>query len=163
MKKLILIRHAHTENSSDSGKDVDRKLTSEGMKNASLLGKYLKDEDIQIHALISSGAARAQLTAELISGPLGYDLEQIIVEDTLYEISVRGLFDYICRLEERWQTVVIIGHNPTLSYMADYLSDQVVHGMSPASLVQINFEVDSWTALTKGQGEFIEYYDLPTY
>ncbi len=163
MKKLILIRHAHTENSSDTGKDIDRKLTSEGMKNASLLGKYIKEEEISIHAMVTSNAARAQLTAELIAGPIGYDLNEIIVEDDLYEISVRGLFDYICRLKSDWSTVVIVGHNPTLSYMADYLSDQVVHGMSPASLVQINFEVDSWTALTKGQGAFIGYYDLPTY
>lgn len=163
MKKLLLIRHAHAENSSDTGKDIDRKLTSEGMKNASLLGKYIKEEEITIDALITSNASRAQLTAELISGPLGYDLNQITVVADLYEISVRGLFDFICRLSNERSTVAIVGHNPTLSYMADYLSDQVVHGMSPASLVQINFEVDSWTALTKGQGAFIGYYDLPTY
>jgi len=47
MKKLFLIRHAQAEKFSESSKDIDRKLTSEGMKIASLLGKYLMDEGIK--------------------------------------------------------------------------------------------------------------------
>ncbi len=162
MKKLILVRHAHTENSSDTGKDIDRKLTSEGMKNASLVGKYLKDEDIKPQALVCSNAQRALLTAELVASQLKFELDNIEVIEDLYEISVRGFFDLLSRMDNSWQTLLIVAHNPAITYLADYLCDHEINGMSPASIVQINFEIDSWSGLVKGQGEFIGYYDFPS-
>ncbi len=162
MKKLILIRHANSENSSETGKDIDRKLTSEGMKNASLVGKYLKDEGVLPQAIISSNAQRALLTAELVASQLEFPIENVMIEGNLYEVSVRGFYDFLSRQNDNLDTLLVIGHNPAITYVADYLCNQEVNGMSPASVVQINFQVQSWSDLIKGEGEFINYYDLPS-
>lgn len=161
MKKLFLIRHAHTENSSETGQDIDRKLTSEGMKNASLIGKYLKEEGVTPQAIVTSPAQRAQLTAELVATQLEYPIDKVVVSEDLYEVSVRGFINFLTQQPNHRNTLFIVGHNPAITYTADYLSDQEINGMSPASFVQINFEIDSWNELVKGQGEFINYYDLP--
>lgn len=162
MKKLLLIRHAQTENSSESGRDIDRKLTSEGMKKASLVGKHLKDEGIKPQAIIASSAQRALLTAELVALQLDFPMEDIQVAKDLYQVSVRGFFNYLSRLNKAFETIIIIGHNPAITYLADYLCEQELGTMSPASVVQINFSIASWSDLLKGQGEFINYYDLPS-
>ncbi len=161
MKNLLLIRHAQAEKFSETNKDIDRKLTSEGMKIASLLGKYLKDEGINPDMIISSMAQRSQLTAELVASQLDYELDDIQCVEGLYEASVRELVNLLSQLDNGNSVVLIIGHNPAVTYAADYLCDAEVSGMSPGAVVQINFAIESWADLSKGLGEFINYYDLP--
>jgi len=160
MKKLFLIRHAQAEKFSESSKDIDRKLTSEGMKIASLLGKYLKDEGIKPDVIICSTAQRAQLTAELIASQVEYELDDIQCVDDLYEASVREFVGFLNQLGNVHKVVFIIGHNPAVTYAADYLCDGEVSGMSPGAVVQINFDTESWSGLSKGLGEYINYYDI---
>ena len=140
MKKLLLIRHAHAEKFSESNKDIDRKLTSEGMKVASLLGKYLKDEGIEPDLIISSFAQRAQLTSELVATQVDFEIEDIQCLDGLYEASVRGFVDFLSQLDNNSNVVFIVGHNPAITYAADYLCDSEVSGMSSGAVVQINFK-----------------------
>lgn len=161
MKKLFLIRHAHAEKFSESNKDIDRKLTSEGMKAASLLGKYLNDEGVKPDRIISSFAQRAQLTSELVASQLDYEFEAIQEKEGLYESSVREFVDFLCQLENEDSIVIIIGHNPAITYAADYLSDADISGMSPGSVVQINFRIENWSELVKGPGEYMNYYEMP--
>lgn len=161
MKNLFLVRHAHTEKFSDSNRDIDRKLTSEGMRIASLLGKYLHDEAIIPDAVVSSPAERARMTSELIATQLGFELSEIQTVDGLYEASVRELVEYLCKLNQKYKTVLVVGHNPAITYTADYLCSAEVSGMTPGSVVHIDFPVDTWSEVSnKGIGEFISYYDV---
>lgn len=162
MKNLFLIRHAHTEKFSESNLDIDRKLTSEGMKIASLLGKYLHDEGIVSDVIVCSPAERARMTAELVATQIGYDLNEIQCVDYLYEASVREFVDYLTKLNDKHKAVLVIGHNPTISYTADYLCDKEIGAMSPGSVVHVSFPIDSWGGLNKGGGEFINFYDRLT-
>jgi len=105
-------------------------------------------------------AERAQLTAELVSSQVGYELDDVQCVDGLYEASVRGFVDFLNQLDNRNKMVFVIGHNPAVTYAADYLCDAEVSGMSPGAVVQINFTIDTWSGLSKGLGEFINYYDI---
>lgn len=159
MRNLFLIRHAHAEKFSESNLDADRKLTSEGMKIASLLGKYLHEEEVEPDVIICSPAERARMTAELVATQVAYELSEIQCVDNLYEASVREFVDYLTNLNDRHKLIIIIGHNPTITYTADYLCDSEIGAMSPGSVVHINFPLKSWGELTKGCGEFINSYD----
>lgn len=160
MKKLFLIRHAHAEKYSESNLDIDRKLTSEGMKVASLVGKYLMDEGMKPEAVISSSAHRALLTAELVATQLDFDIEKIQGVELLYKASVREFVDFIGHINDDLQSVLIVGHNPTITYVSDYLCSAEISSMSPGALVQINFSIDSWSVISKEAGEFINSYDM---
>lgn len=163
MKNLFLIRHAHAEKFSESNRDIDRKLTSEGMKVASLLGKYLSDEGVVPDVVICSPAERAQMTAELVATQLGHSLNDIQVVDGLYEASVREFVEYLTSLSQKYQTVLVIGHNPAITYTADYLCDTEINGMIPGSVVHISIAKKSWNELSnKASGEFVNYYDVLT-
>jgi len=161
MKNLFLIRHAQTEKFSETNLDIHRKLTSEGMKVASLLGKYLKDEGVNPDAIVCSPAERARMTAELVAGQVGYALNEIQTVDGLYQASVRELVEYMCNFNQKYKTVILVGHNPTLCYTADYLCQEEISGMSPGSVIHVDFPIDSWADLSvKGSGDFINYYDV---
>jgi phosphohistidine phosphatase len=163
MKNLFLIRHAHAEKFSESNHDIDRKLTSEGMKVASLLGKYLSDEGVVPDVVICSPAERARMTAELVATQLGQSLNDIQVVDGLYEASVREFVEYLTGLSQKYQTVLVIGHNPAITYTADYLCETEINGMIPGSVVHISFAKKLWNELSnKASGEFINYYDVLT-
>lgn len=163
MKNLFLIRHAHAEKFSESSRDIDRKLTSEGMKVASLLGKYLNDEGVSPDVVICSPAERAQMTAELVANQLNYPLNDIQIVDLLYQASVREFVEYLSNLSQKYLTVLVIGHNPTVTYTADYLCETEINGMIPGSVVHINFSNNLWTELSnKASGEFVNYYDVLT-
>ena len=163
MKNLFLIRHAHAEKFSESNRDIDRKLTSEGMKVASLLGKYLSDEGVVPDVVICSPAERAQMTAELVATQLGHSMNDIQVVDGLYAASVREFVEYLTSLSQKYQTVLVIGHNPAITYTADYLCETEINGMIPGSVVHISFAKKSWNELSsKASGEFVNYYDVLT-
>lgn len=160
MKKLFLVRHSYAEKYSETDLDIDRKLTAEGMKIASLLGKYLEEEGVSPDAIISSNAQRAMLTSEIVAGQLQFPLENLQIEDGLYEASIREFVDFLYQLDDNYQTVIIVGHNPVISYAADFLCDAAFNGMVPGAVVQINFELNSWKSMDKGLGKLMYYYDI---
>ncbi len=163
MKNLFLIRHAHAEKFSESGRDFDRKLTSEGMKVASLLGKYLSNEGIKPDVVICSPSERTQMTAELVATQVQYSINDIQVVDSLYQASVREFIEYLSSLSQRYLSVLVIGHNPAITYAADYLCEKEINGMIPGSVVHISFLQESWMELSnKASGEFVNYYDILT-
>ena len=55
MRQLILVRHAHAEES-NGGSDRDRPLSPQGLKDAEDLGNYLREQSISLDALIASSA-----------------------------------------------------------------------------------------------------------
>jgi phosphohistidine phosphatase len=161
MKNLFLIRHAQAEKFSETNLDIDRKLTSEGMRVASLLGKYLHDEGVVPDAIVCSPAERARMTAELVAGQVGYGLSEIQIVEGLYQASVRELVDFLSNFSQKFKTVMLVGHNPTLTYTADYLCEEEISGMNPGSVIHIAISAETWTELSvKGGGDFINYYDV---
>lgn len=159
VRKLFLIRHAQAEPVSNVPTDFDRRLTASGIRNAYLIGQYLKEEGVKPDSVISSTAVRAKLTAETIANQLEFDMEQIVHVKTIYEASVRELFELVCKLDNHLQVVFVVGHNPAITFLADYLANAALPGMKAASVAQINFQANKWSLLTKSSGEFINYYD----
>ena len=159
VKKLFLIRHAQAEPASNVPTDFERRLTASGIRNAYLIGQYLKQEGVKPDGMISSTAVRAKLTVETIATQLEFDIEKVAYTDTIYEASVRELFELVSDLDDHLDVVFVVGHNPAITFLADYLANTALPGMKAASVAQINFQADSWSLLTKNSGEFINYYD----
>lgn len=159
VRKLFLIRHAEAEPSSNASNDFERRLTASGLRNAYMVGQYLKQENIKPDAVLSSCATRAKLTAETIANQLGFDLEKIQHHEGIFEASVRELLGIVHQLYTEKSTVFLVGHNPAITFLADYLGDAALADIKPGGVVQINFRLENWTMLDKGIGEFINYYD----
>ena len=158
VRTLYLIRHGEAEDSTSGQKDFERKLTPLGVRNSSRMGKLLNDYDINPDLLIASTAFRARYTAELISEQIKLPTNKIDYLDEVYKASVRSLFEIICDLDVEYKTVVIVGHNPVLIYLAEYLTKKAIGTLVPAGILQIGFDLDSWSSVSEGNGTLMNYY-----
>lgn len=156
-KKLYLVRHAKTEEGSYDMRDFDRELTSRGMQDATRLGKYYASKETIPDQILSSDAARARGTAELIASQMGYELNRIHLNHEIYEASVRTLFQLVTQLKDEWESVMIVGHNPVMNYLAEYLSDAEIGHMYTGSVACIAFDSDSWVEVSQNTGTLEEY------
>ncbi len=153
---LLLIRHAQAQNKSFGESDFDRSLTNEGIQQSMKLGFFLKNEDKSPDMVVSSAANRAVNTAILLGEQIGFNAEDIVKNDSLYEGSVRIFLNAINVLNDSNKRVAMIGHNPIIIYLAEYLTGEVIDSFPPSSLVEISFPFDSWKLASEKTGT-IEY------
>lgn len=158
VRTLYLIRHGESQESMSGDKDFERKLTPLGYRNSSRMGKLLSDYDVNPDIMISSTAVRARDTAELISEQVKLSPNKIDYLDELYQASVRSLFNFISELDVEYKTVVIVGHNPVLIYLGEYLTKKAIGKLVPCGILQIGFEVESWSNVSEGNGTLMNYY-----
>lgn len=138
---VILIRHAQAVDSSSVG-DKGRQLSEEGKSQALSLGKQLKESLVEVGAVFVSPATRAEQTWQAVAEGAGLAsvLPQAKVDETVYTGSAQSLVD-IVRIEGRGDTIVIVGHEPTISEVAHLLAKK-------DSNIQAAFPVGSALVLT---------------
>lgn len=156
-KLLYLTRHAEAVDKSSHQVDKDRELTPVGVQQSFQIGAYLSRENFVPDIIYASHAERARLTASLAAETMKFDAAKIILEEELYNASVRTFFSFISKLDDIYQSVMCIGHNPTISYLAEYLTKAEIGDMTAAGTVIVKFEVSSWNELSQGNGELLYY------
>ena len=158
MKHLILVRHAEAAEKLNNQPDKERELTSVGKNNASQIGVYLFREKFQPDIIISSAAKRAKETAQLIASQLSFDPKEIIYNSLLYEVANSRVFlEQTNTIPDRFDTVMLVGHNPIFSHMAEYFTNESKGGLPPAAALVVKFEVESWKEVSKGIGIIVDY------
>lgn len=155
-RHLILVRHAQSRNVEPGEKDVDRELTDSGIQDASRLARYMYLEELIPEIILTSHAARAKETAQLFAEQLKLDHSEIVVDDDLYEASVRTLLNFITKLDSSVKSVLIIGHNPSLTHLCEHLSKDIIGFLPPASMVHLTFDKMDWADIDKGTGNLVE-------
>ena len=119
VKTLVLVRHGAPEAAAASGKDIDRKLTTAGVRALrtayprvfSLLGD---DPKVQVW---SSPAVRALETAEVVAAATG--VEDIEVHQSLYAQDVAGFLAELDAADV--PCVIAVGHAPFVDNLATRL------------------------------------------
>lgn len=154
MLTLYIIRHAQAEEGDRHTKDFDRHLTSKGMRQSMQAGRMLKELEVKPDLMVSSPAARAITTAELIAQQIGYDRDAVKHEEEMYNASFRTLLRLIQELPDDKQHVIITGHNPGFSYLAENLSQKNTNGLSKAAMVKITFDTDKWALASEDTSSF---------
>ncbi len=159
-KTLFVVRHAKAKQTEIGAKDIDRELLPEGLQQASRLGAYLYKKNGDIDAIICSSALRAVQTAELIADQLSYDISKTVIISDLYEASVRIIENILLDLNNEWNKVVLIGHNPVLTYFVEHLTGHHFDGLEPSGIVKISIGANEWKLVSKENASF-EYYTSP--
>lgn len=159
-KTLFVVRHAIAKSTEAWEKDIDRKLAAEGLQKSSRLGAYIYKKNTDISGIVCSNAIRAVQTAELIANQINFDISKILVDPELYEASVRIMVNKVLEFKNDWNEVIIVGHNPVLSYFVEYLTGHYFDSMEAGGLVKIFCGVDDWALVSSDNSSF-EYYISP--
>ena len=159
-KKLYLMRHAEAGAKESRQDDQGRELNAAGIKNSRHMGAWFDEEKVHFDLIVASSATRAGQTAELVPEGMNLEHPRILLEDVLYESSVRQFLDYINNIEDAYNHVLIIGHNPAISYIAEYLTKAEIGDMAPGSVAVIRFDLSSWKTASENTG-ILERYVIP--
>lgn len=156
-RHLLIMRHAQAEEIQRDQSDRSRELTSKGQQEALQMGFFLMSQQKSIDVIYSSIAARTMQTAVFISDVLKINKETIVSEEELYNSSIRTYLSFVSQLNDDYKTVLLIGHNPAVSYLSEYLSNAEIISMPTAGLCVIRFDVNAWRDISKGSGELIDF------
>ncbi len=160
VKHLLLIRHGQAEPYSPVIRDQERELTSTGVTEASRMGKFIHTKQVFPVHIIASSARRTIATAALLAAQLGYDESKIRIEPVLYESSMRSLIAVVNQLEEAFEQVMIVSHNPTLTYLAEYLTHEEIGNLPTCGAVFIRFDNQKWAEVSGNTGKLV-WYEYP--
>jgi phosphohistidine phosphatase len=135
---LYLLRHAHADPDSPTGRDEDRPLSIRGRNQAAALaGLFLGGEppvSVRPEFIASSPAARARATAEPIARALGMPLR---FEPALgLDAGRRELEGFIADLDAA--AALLVGHNPQLSSLVRHACNSA--GLQTGELVVLHLD-----------------------
>ena len=144
MKTLVLIRHAKSSWKSPDLKDLERPLKKKGVKDASRMGTILKEIPVTPDCILSSPAARALATANLISKEYGLDKKDVQVRPDLYLEPASRLLQQIQELGDEYEVVFLVSHNPGLMDIASALIGNGIDKFPAGAALGVSFNCSSW-------------------
>ena len=144
MKNLLLIRHAKSSWDDASLGDRERSLNKRGKRDAPYMGKLLLERGLKPDALLSSPAKRALKTAKLIAEEIDFPKKRIDILEDLYEQGLNALLEVVARLDDGWERVALIGHNPELTDLANHLTGAGIDNVPTCGLVSVEFSQEHW-------------------
>lgn len=162
MKTIYLLRHAKAVTADDATPDIKRTLLKEGKNEAKDMAKEFSAKVMLPELLISSTAKRAVETARIFAKEVGYKKKKIIRNEKLYANDSAVILDLIKTLSDSADSVMIVGHNPSISQFAALLSQSFQDELPSCGLLGIKFNARKWREIKEGEGEMIynSYPDL---
>ena len=160
MKHLFLIRHAKSSWADESLADRDRPLNNRGEQQLQPLGKALQRLEVfQSSDVFASDATRARQTARGIL-PADLPADRFHIDPGLYTFDFKRLLEWLKKLDDSIERVVVIGHNPALQELADWLAKHAPMALPTASFLHIRLPGKHWRKLDKNSGT-LEHFLIP--
>lgn len=159
-KILYLTRHAKSSWKDASLSDRERPLNKRGNRSAPDMGRRLAEQGHIPDLIISSPAKRAFTTAKILCKEIGYDKSDIIRDDDLYFAGAVSMSSVLERLDDKYQKVMMVGHNPAMTSLLNMVTSARVFNMPTCAIAVIGFDMQSWSELDATNGELLGY-DFP--
>ncbi|MBW2231005.1 MAG: histidine phosphatase family protein [Deltaproteobacteria bacterium] len=157
-KHLTLIRHAKASVNHRGGRgDFDRPLAERGERDAKRMATRLAAIGFAPDLLVSSAAERALQTAHEIAGRIDDLAESIVTRDDMYLASARALLDIVRETEAGVRHLVLVGHNPGLSDLWDWLVDERGGGLPTGGIARLELSVGSWLDASQGDAILLDF------
>ncbi|MEC8338847.1 MAG: histidine phosphatase family protein [Planctomycetota bacterium] len=146
MKTILLLRHAKSSWKDAGQTDHARPLNKRGLRDAPRMGRLIAEQNLAPDLIVSSSAVRAMQSAKAVAEAID-DFTPLVEEDELYLASPRAYIDTARYLEESFQRILLVGHNPGISELLNALTgcDTV---MPTAALAQIELSINQWRQLS---------------
>jgi len=160
MKQLYLIRHAKSSWSNPHLNDFDRPLNKRGKRDAPVMAKRLLTQGIVPQYIFSSPAVRAKKTARYIAKGIGFKRKNIIYDKGLYSAGFSYFIDTIGKHLNEVDVMFMVGHNPTITELAEYLTGDRFFNVPTCGIVGIEYKGSGGFEKTPGAGSQL-MFDFP--
>lgn len=150
MKRLILVRHGKSSWKHDLP-DAERPVLKRAYQDAEIVLKAFESfMPTNLH-MWSSPALRAITTAKIFQKELQVSTENFFEKEGLYTFDANNLMKEISDCDDAVHNLMIFGHNPALTQMANRLGDQIFSNIPTTGLCLLEFESASWKSLKNGK------------
>lgn len=150
VKKLWLLRHGQAGHQAGQS-DFDRDLTEMGKDTVMQLGKEMTAREFYPDLVVCGASRRTRQTATYFLKELPRH-GKVVYLDQIYEASLATLLQVVNDTDKSINNLLMIGHNPGISYIFDYLTGQTLGNLRPGELVELTFADLEWSEISKGSG-----------
>jgi phosphohistidine phosphatase len=159
MKTLYLVRHAKSSWEEPGVSDADRPLIPAGLKKTKLIVDFLLKQETAIDLMISSPAVRAYETAKIIAKGLDYPVKKIRTDRKIYDGYYDRILDIIYGTSDDVNSLMIFGHNPTITNLANLFLHPGIDSMPTSCVVCLSFDADRWEDIPsrEAKNEFVVF------
>ncbi|MEE2854614.1 MAG: histidine phosphatase family protein [Actinomycetota bacterium] len=159
-RTLLLMRHAKSDYPPGVA-DHDRPLAPRGIRQAGLAGDWLRANAPAIDGVLCSTATRTRETLRntRIDAPVRYS-------DRLYATTPGTVIDEINTVDDAVGTLLVIGHEPTMSALAlglghaegtNSTAAERITAKFPTSAIAVLTVPSAWKALELGVATLIDF------
>jgi phosphohistidine phosphatase len=160
MKTLTIVRHAKSSWGDSSLSDRERPLNNRGERDAPIMGQRIADAGIRPSLILSSPANRAWTTARVIAEQMSYPLEFLQRDADLYLASPNDILDVVVAQDDGFNSLMIVGHNPGLTDLANFLCPGITNNLPTAGVVAVNIDQEDWNFFERPKTELL-LHDYP--
>jgi phosphohistidine phosphatase len=166
MRRLMLLRHAKTENDAPSGRDQDRRLDQRGRTDAAEIGGWIGRHPPFPDLVLVSPAIRAHQTWEIASEAMKNPGRRPQVEllPELYGADPSQLLQAVRAASSADPKVLmLVGHNPGMHELALALTGSgdaagrkaLADNLPTSGLAVFDFAVDDWDDVAFRRGRLV--------
>ena len=168
MRRLMLLRHAKTENDAPSGRDQDRRLDNRGRHDAAEIGGWIGRHPPFPEIVLVSHAIRAHQTWE-IAWEAVKDLvpqPQVELVPELYGADPAQLLQIIREASAADpKLLMLVGHNPGMHELALALAGSgdaagrtaLADNLPTSGLAIFDFAIDGWADVAFRRGCLVSF------
>jgi len=162
-RQLVVMRHARAEPGGET--DHSRELAQSGWNDALDAGRWLADRGLVPDAALVSSARRTTSTWMAVAEAGSFEVEAT-PSDSLYSAGPESALDLVRETGDDVDSLVVIGHNPTIAYLAQLLDDgtgdeeaerEMAVGF-PAGAVAVFEVVGSWSDLELASARLLAFH-----
>jgi phosphohistidine phosphatase len=162
-RQLVVMRHAKAEPGGET--DFVRELAQRGWDDATEAGRWLADSGFVPGSALVSAARRTTSTWLAVAEGGSFEAE-VSYSDGLYAAGPETALDLVRETARDLTSLVVVGHNPTMAYLAQLLDDgsgdsraarEMAVGFPTGALAW--FEVDgTWTDLDLASARLVAFH-----
>ena len=159
-KILHLLRHAKSSWKNPDLEDRDRPLNKRGRNNAPMMAARFSTRYPMPDQIFTSPAFRAFSTAELFASGLHASTSIISIVESLYAATADQLISNIREIDNQYQRVMLVAHNPEITSLVDILTGMYFENIPTCGLVSLELDSDSWADIAESPLRLIDF-DYP--
>jgi phosphohistidine phosphatase len=159
-KDLYIVRHGKAVSDYFEISDIDRPLKERGIVDSANMANRLLSKDIIPDKIITSSAVRAFHSASVFCRAFDISVEKIQIVNEFYLSGPSTLLDKIANTENKVKSLMIFGHNPGFTDLANYFLNNSIDNMPTSGVVGIRFNTKSWSEISKKKVES-SFFDYP--
>ena len=158
MKRVYILRHAKSSWSDPTLSDIQRPLNKRGKKDAPLMASVMKRFNFIPDVVYISPSKRTRATVKPVAELLEISSDKLFIESSLYHGYYDDFEEVIKALDEEVSSVLLVGHNPGVTYIANSCDGPIIDNVPTGGLLVIEAEISQWQSFGFSESRLISHH-----